>query len=120
MTTGVDGIGAEADDVALGTAADGTRQMQGGGGGRAARDDEATQRRQLGVRRVDPLLQARHVGVGEARAGHAGRDAGTGSASCAPTANRSCWMRSSQPSIVASRPAPRAWPSTAFSSSTWP
>ena len=62
------------DDAALGSATDGARDVQGGAGGRAARENEAAQRRQLGLEPIDQLLEPLDVGIDQLRFRHAIRN----------------------------------------------
>ena len=83
--------------------------MQRGAGRRAAGEDEAPQRRQLGLEPIDQLLEPRDVVVAERAPSSRGRRAcRAGSASWAPSANRSRWMRSTQLRRAPDRVARRA------------
>ena len=57
----------ERDHAALGAAADGARDVQRGAGRRAAGENEAAQRRQLGLEPIDQLLEPDDVVVADAR-----------------------------------------------------
>jgi len=61
---------AEPDNRTFGPAADGSRQVQERPGGRSPGQDEASQRRQLGLKGVDGLLQPRHIVWSEPRLVH--------------------------------------------------
>ena len=83
----------ERDDAPLGAAADGARHVQRGAGRRSTRQDEAAQRRQLRLETIDQLLRGARrrrspITAFVTRAA----SFSPGSASCAPSANRSRWM----------------------------
>ena len=89
------------DHQALGAPAHGARDVQRGGAGRSARQHEGAQRRQLGVQRIDLVLEALDLGIADAQALACRLPPRSGTVRSAPTSNRSFWMRTSMASTSA-------------------
>ena len=110
----------QGDDAALGAPADRAGEVEGGGRARPAGEDEAPQRGQLGLERVDPALE--RVDVLVARAGQpALRAPGrVGRGEVRAEVEEAAWSSAARARTSSCPLAAAATPSAALSSSTAP